>query len=295
MDEFKRFFMRGLAALAPTLLTIALLTWAFRFVDQNIGRHITRWVVAAYAWGGPPHKWLGIDEKAALELGDPINEWDEKGRQLTVQYKTIKQVADLLSKPKQAREDLKITPNDIARAQKAEREVLWELAVRKWKFFNFIGFVIGILLIYFVGYFLASFMGKRTWYLVEAGIQRIPVINAIYPNIKQVTDLLISDKKLEFAGVVAVQYPRMGLWSIGLVTGPPLRQLGERDPRALVTVFIPSSPTPFTGYTITVAREDVVELPLTIDEALRYTVSGGVVKPGETPSKLAKRTDGGVD
>jgi uncharacterized membrane protein len=290
MDEFKRFFMRGLAALAPTLLTIALLTWAFRFVDQNIGQHITDWVVAAYAWGGPPHKWLGVDEKTALELGDPINEWDRKGRQLTVQYKIINQVDALTALPKEEKERRGITQGDIERANRAKRDALWELAVRKWKFFNFIGFLIGIALIYFVGYFLASFMGRRTWSVVETGIQRIPVINAIYPNIKQVTDLLISDKKLEFAGVVAVQYPRKGIWSVGLVTGAPMKQLGEHDPRALVTVFIPSSPTPFTGYTITVAREDVLELPLTIDEALRYTVSGGVVKPGEAPSGRGRRS-----
>jgi len=269
--------MRGLAALAPTLLTIALLTWAYRFVDQNIGRHITGWVVAAYAWGGPPHGWLGVDEEATLKYGDPINEWDSQtGRQLTVQYKAVRNVLGQTSPD----------PKIRAAAQQAERQALWEIATRKWKFFDIIGFVIGILLVYFMGYFLASFIGRRTWLLIEGTFGRIPIIKAVYPNVKQVTDLLIAEKKLDFVGVVAVQYPRHGVWSLGLATGPGLPQLRARDSRDLVTVFIPSSPTPFTGYTITVAREDMVELPLTFDEAFRFIVSGGAVRPGQPTSPM---------
>ena len=277
MGEFKRFFMRGLAALAPTLLTIALLIWAYRFVDNNIGQPITRLVVTMYAWGGPPHKGLGIDKETALRLGDPIDQWDpQTGRRLTAQYKIITQPQVMKSTDQAARDA----------AEKAERKALWELATRKWRFFNIIGFVLGILLIYFVGYFLASFVGRKTWPFLERVILRIPVIGAIYPNIKQVTDLLISERKLEFAGVVAVQYPRKGVWAVGLVTGPPMRTIREHDKRDLLTVFIPSSPTPFTGYTVTVSRDDVTELPWTIDEALRFTVSGGVVNPDESPTGL---------
>ena len=82
------------------------------------------------------------------------------------------------------------------------------------------------------------------------------------------------------AGVVAVQYPRAGIWSIGLRTGRPMptvqRAVGDR----LVTVFIPSSPTPVTGYVIQVPVSDVIDLNMTIDEALRFTISGGVIQPG---------------
>ncbi len=271
MDRFKRFFKRGLGALAPTLVTIALLMWAYRFVDENIGRHITELVVSAYAWRGPPETFFGIDDETALRLGDPIDEWDATtGRRLTTQYK-------VLHSPGLASRDAEIRKQ----AAQAERDALWDLVTRKWKFFNVIGFVIGIFLIYLTGYFLASFVGRKTWSLLEGAVRRLPLIGGIYPSIKQVTDLLIAERSLDFTGVVAVQYPRKGLWSVGLVTGPAMKQVSERDDRELLTVFIPSSPTPFTGYTVTVAATDVLELPLTIDEAFRYTVSGGILRPGE--------------
>ncbi|NOS99867.1 MAG: DUF502 domain-containing protein [Phycisphaerales bacterium] len=267
-----KLFKHGLAALAPTILTIALLVWGYRFIDQNIARYITRGVVAIYSWGGDPHPWLGIDDEAVLQYGDPIDSWNNHGRRETAQFRTVEAARTL------------ITSNPAIRsaADRDATDAKWEIATRKWKFFNLIGFLIAFLLIYFTGYLLASFVGRRTWQFLERALMRVPFIKSIYPNIKQVTDMFISDKPLEFAGVVAVEYPRVGIWSVGLVTGPPMRPLRERDERELVTVFIPSSPTPFMGYTITVARADIMELPISIDEALRYIISGGIVRPGET-------------
>ena len=127
--------------------------------------------------------------------------------------------------------------------------------------------------------FLASLIGKATWRIIERLLYRIPIIKAVYPNVKQVTDFLLTERTLQFSGVVAVQYPRKGLWSLGLVTGPPMRSLQQAAGEELMTVFIPSSPTPVTGYVITVARSDVIELGLTMDEAMRYSISAGVIKP----------------
>ncbi len=279
--EFKHFFMRGLGVLVPTIATIAILVWAYRFVDQNVGSYITRGLVALYAWQGPPPEWMQIDEEVALRLGDPIDEWDEiTGRRLTAQYKAM--TAKALGGPSNnmTEEERKRAVEEQERAEKTRHGVMWELATRKLKIFSVIGFVIAILLIYFMGYFLASFIGRWTWQMVERTIRRTPLISAIYPAIKQVTDFFISDeKKAGFSGVVAVQYPRKGIWSVGLVTGTPIGAISLGDPRELITVFVPSSPTPVTGYTITVARADVLALPLTIDDALRYAISGGVVQP----------------
>ncbi len=279
IGDFKPFFMRGLGALVPTLATFAILVWAYRFIDENFARYITRGMVAVYALKGEPHHWLGIDEEDALVLGDPVNEWDEKtGRRLTAQYKTM------IAQPRLGESATKDEETAAGIVLKDARSAaMWELATRKWRFFNAIGFLIAILLIYFMGYFLASLIGRTTWRVVERVIRRIPLIGTIYPNIKQVTDFFISDRKVEFSSVVAVQYPRKGVWSLGLVTGVPLRQIGAGDPRALITVFIPSSPTPVTGYTITVARDDALELPMTIDDALRYTISAGMIKPDGPP------------
>jgi uncharacterized membrane protein len=101
----------------------------------------------------------------------------------------------------------------------------------------------------------------------------------VYPYIKQLVDFLISDSdKPKFSRVVAVEYPRKGIWSVGFMTGDSLRTIEAKLPDS-VTIFIPSSPTPFTGYTITVAKCDTIALPITVEEAIRFAVSGGVLVP----------------
>lgn len=281
--EFKQFFMRGLGVLVPTIATIAILAWAYRFVDENVGSHITRGLVALYAWQGSPPEWMDVDEETALRLGDPIDKWDAKtGRRLTAQYETLQATGPAEPKINAGEDERERYKRDSDLLKQTHDAVLWDLATRKWKFFNVLGFIIAILVIYFTGYFLASFIGRRTWQMVEHTIRRAPLISAIYPAIKQVTDFFIADReKTGYSGVVAVQYPRKGIWSVGLVTGTPIPAISQGDPREMLTVFIPSSPTPITGYTITVARTDVLNLPLTIDDALRYAISAGVVLPGE--------------
>jgi len=152
-------------------------------------------------------------------------------------------------------------------------EAVWEAYWLVW-----IGFVLAFVGIYIFGRFIASYIGRSIWRHVERGIFRLPIVKQVYPPVKQVTDLLLSDRKIEFSRVVAVTYPRKGMWSLGLVTSLGMKELQGPD-NEMLTVFIPSSPMPVTGYTVTVRRDEVVDLPISIDEALRFTVSGGVVLP----------------
>ena len=269
MDDFKRFFLRGLGALLPTLLTIALLIWAYEFVNRHIGRHITEGMIHLLAYAGEP---TIVQESDLLRYGTKVNEWFPSGKheakQLTVEYKIINSKA-LKSGSEAVRK----------RAERARKLALWHIAFAKYKL-HVVGFVIAVIVVYFVGFFLASFIGRTTWKLVEGLILRIPLVRAIYPNIKQVTDFLFTDRQFEFSGVVAVQYPRKGIWSVGLLTGQAMKFLKDQEGPELLTVFIPSSPTPMTGYTIMVPKSDMVLLDLSIDEALRFTISGGVITPG---------------
>jgi len=269
--DFKRFFSRGLAALAPTLLTVAVLIWAYELIDQYLGRHITHGMVTLFAASGPPG-FISEDraEALALEYGRPIDEWDAQGRRLTVEYK----IATHPVLKKAAGKN----PSARKRAERARNMALWEVAFKRYKL-NLIGFLIAIIVVYFTGLFVASLIGRTTWRLVERLLYRTPLIRAIYPNVKQVTDFLFTDRQLQFSGAVAVQYPRKGIWSLGLVTGSAMRTVQEAVEDELVTVFIPSSPTPVTGYVITVSRRDVIELTLSMDEVMRYAISAGVIKP----------------
>ncbi len=143
------------------------------------------------------------------------------------------------------------------------------------------GVVAAVVLVYIVGLFVGNLIGRSLYRLAENGLFKVPLIRAIYPSVKQVVDFVLADKKNQFTGtrVVAVEPHANGIWSIGLVTGKGVRALGQPDGKEMLTVFIPSSPTAFSGYVLVVPREVVVDLPLTVDQAMRLLVSGGVIDP----------------
>ncbi len=267
----------------PTLLTVALFAWAYGLVDTYMGRHITNGMLRVISLTGPPEAVDPVED--ALAYGEPLDSWlditagELAGRRATVEYNIIHSSA------------LTSTSEAVRKRAKLERnKALWRLAFVKYKL-HLVGFLIAIIVVYFVGFFLASFIGRATWRFAENALGRVPLVRDIYPNIKQVTDFLFSERKLEFSGVVAVPYPRAGIWSLGLLTGSPMKAIQEKDGKELVTVFIPSSPTPVTGYTITVPREDLIELALSVDEALRYIISAGVIKPDTELTLTAQRVD----
>lgn len=279
MDDFRRFFLRGLGALVPTLLTFALIVWAYRFINENVGTPITQGLLELCSWvSEEPAPGLVDAERDSLRYGRTVNEWNDRGQRLTIEYRIIHNYEALRDKLPEGEQS-----EALSGARKAKNAALWQIAFAKYKL-HLLGFLIGIVLVYFMGFFLASFIGRASWRAAEGVLHRIPLIRAIYPHVKQVTDFLLSERDVAFSGVVAVQYPRKGIWSIGLRTGPPVKQVQQRVPDDLVTVFIPSSPTPITGYVIQVPQQDVIALNMTIDEGLRFTVSGGVIKPGALPA-----------
>jgi uncharacterized membrane protein len=108
-----------------------------------------------------------------------------------------------------------------------------------------------------------------------------PVVRRVYPYVKQVTDFVLppEDHKRIFSRVVAVEYPREGLWSVGFVTGEGLSSISQHEQRELLTVLISTSPTPITGPVVVVPKDETISLDMTIEEAVRFIVSGGVVAP----------------
>jgi len=279
MSDFRRFFLRGLAALGPTLVTIAILIWAYQLVNNYVGQPITRGLMMLCSWVSdqPAPGFVDI-EHDPLMYGTPIDEWNKDGDRLTIEYKFIHNNALRSATP--SLDASEGSPRRARHAEELRNHALWEIAFRKYKL-NLLGFLIAIILVYFTGFFLASFIGRTSWRATEGLLYRIPLIRAIYPHVKQVTDFLLSERQVEFSGVVAVEYPRKGVWSLGLSTGGPLRAVQDHSSEEdLITVFIPSSPTPVTGYVIQVPRRESIELPMSIDEALRFTISGGVIKPG---------------
>ncbi|MFA5423531.1 MAG: DUF502 domain-containing protein [Phycisphaerae bacterium] len=217
---FKSYFLRGLAVLLPTILTIWIFIWGFTFIQSNISVHINRALV-----------WLTMKAKGL--------DWN----------------------------------NDAARQ-------IWEgFWVSGWG--SIAGFIIALFAVCIIGMILASVVGRGLWKYIEKLIMNAPFLRRVYPYIKQITDFLLVQNKAEklFLRVVGVEYPRKGIWSIGLVTGEGLPRLVGNFRKTFLTILIPTSPTPFTGFVIMVPEKETIDLDITVEEAMRFTISAGVITP----------------
>ena len=137
-----------------------------------------------------------------------------------------------------------------------------------------------ILLMYLLGKFLAAGIGRILWNSMEAVITQLPIIRTVYTSVKQVTDFFVGESDIEFKRVVAVEYPRRGMWSVGFVTGESmsmLRNAVDGDP--VMSILMPTSPIPGTGFTVTVRKSETIDLDIPIEQALQFVVSCGVVVP----------------
>jgi len=144
---------------------------------------------------------------------------------------------------------------------------------------GWLGVVVAIIGLVAMAYFLGTFIGGYLFRLIESWIFRLPILRKIYPGAKQVSEFFFSERAVEFRRVVAIQYPRPGLWSLGFVTGRAIRAMSQAAGRELLSVFIATTPTPITGFVVSVPREEIVDLPLSVDEAFQYIISAGVILP----------------
>jgi uncharacterized membrane protein len=143
-----------------------------------------------------------------------------------------------------------------------------------------------ILLMYLVGRFITAGVGRFFWSLVEGGINRLPLVRNVYSSVKQVTDFVFTESEIQYTRVVAVEYPRLRMWSIGFVTGESLLDLHCVANETVLSVLIPTSPAPLTGYTVTVRKSETIDLDLTVEQAFQYLISCGVVvTPRQLPTK----------
>lgn len=143
------------------------------------------------------------------------------------------------------------------------------------------GILIGIYLIIVIGFFFTNFIGHKVQRHFEALLLRLPFFRQVYPAVKEMALFLFSrDRMKSFKQVVLVEYPRKGIYSYGFLTNEADPRLCKQTKRKLCNVFIPSSPGPLTGFTILVSEEEVITTDLTIEDAFKFIVSGGVVNPG---------------
>lgn len=146
-------------------------------------------------------------------------------------------------------------------------------------YFRGLSILICVLIIFLIGFFVTNFLGRRIYAAFESLLLRLPFFRQVYPAIKEISHFLFATKRTAFKQVVLIEYPRKGLYSIGFVTNDTSKKLGEKSGQELYNVFVPSAPGPLTGYVILVPRNDAIPLDISVEEAVRFIVSGGVVNP----------------
>jgi len=135
------------------------------------------------------------------------------------------------------------------------------------------------ILLYLLGKFMAAGIGHFFWNRFELGVNRLPLVRNVYSSVKQVSDFLFSEREIEYTRVVAVEYPRKGIWSLGMVTGESMLDIRSAANEPILSVLMPTSPMPVTGFTVTVLKSETIDLNITIDQAFQFIISCGVVVP----------------
>jgi uncharacterized membrane protein len=145
-----------------------------------------------------------------------------------------------------------------------------------------LGVVLLLVALLLTGVFVANFVGQwwiRQW---DQLLSRIPIVKSIYNSVKQVSDTLFSSNGQAFREAVLVQYPRAGSWTIAFVTGRPTGEVGEHLPADCLSLYVPTTPNPTSGFLLMVPASEVVKLDMSVDEALKYIISMGVVAPSSS-------------
>ena len=144
------------------------------------------------------------------------------------------------------------------------------------------GVLLTLAILLIVGAFASNFAGRKLVSLGDSLVTRIPVVRSIYSSVKQVSDTLFSESGNAFRTAVLVQWPRDGVWTVAFITGQPSGEVAGYLRDEFVSVYVPTTPNPTSGYFVLMRKSDCVELDMSIDAALKYIVSMGVVAPSDS-------------
>lgn len=143
-----------------------------------------------------------------------------------------------------------------------------------------IGVVITLLVIFLTGLFAANFLGSRLVEMGDSLIARIPIVRTIYMGVKQIVQTLFTPNGQSFRKVFLVEYPRAGAWTIAFQTGDSTPQITQKfNEEPMLSLYVPTTPNPTSGFLLMIPRKDAIELDMSVDQALKFVISLGVVQP----------------
>ena len=150
------------------------------------------------------------------------------------------------------------------------------------------GALLALAIVLVIGAVASNFLGKKLVSWWDALLSRIPIVRSIYSSVKQVSDTLFSENGNAFRKALLVQWPREGVWTIGFQTGSPGGDVVNHLTGDYLSVYVPTTPNPTGGYFVMLKRQDCIELKMSVDEALTYVISMGVVVPGSAATYKPK-------
>ncbi|MDO7597411.1 MAG: DUF502 domain-containing protein [Pseudomonadota bacterium] len=148
------------------------------------------------------------------------------------------------------------------------------------------GVVLAVVMVLATGMIVANFLGRRIVVAWESLLARIPVVRNLYAGIKQVLEAVLAADGKSFRKVLLVEYPRKGVWSLAFMTSSDLGEVQQKTAGDVVSVFIPTTPNPTSGFVLMVQRSEVIEMDMTVEEGLKMIISMGVVVPKFNKDKL---------
>ena len=278
---FRKAVLRGLAVVFPPLFTILIFAWVVYTTHFYVLAPVTAGVRWTLVWGLSTDWGFSsniVEEKDLSQKDPPQTEDGTEYRQLengTYVPAYVYQMVALHCKQAQA-------AGDEAELPKTGKQMYREYVNLKFlrpliavPFF----LALFIVLLYLLGKFMAAGIGRFFWHRFEQFIHRLPLVRTVYSSVKQVTDFFFTEREIEYLKVVAVEYPRKGIFSLGLVTGESMLDLRSAANEPVLSVLMPTSPLPMTGFTVTVRKSETIDLNITIDQAFQFIVSCGVVVP----------------
>ena len=270
---FRKAVLRGMGVVAPPLFTVLIFLWVISSIDQHVLNPVTDWVRDGVVW-------MNEDIRTDIESTDSTITLDG------IEYRRMengtfvpREVYNEVKK-ELGEEPMPTTGKDLYRHWVDLTKLPpWAAILLVLSLF--------ILLLYLLGKFMAAGIGRFFWHRFEMVIHQLPLIRNVYSSVKQISDFLFTEREIEYTRVVAVEYPRKGIWSLGLVTGESMLDIRSAANEPVLSVLMPTSPMPVTGFTVTVLKSETVDLNITVDQAFQFIVSCGVVVPPQQMQQMA--------
>jgi uncharacterized membrane protein len=294
-----RAFVKGLAIILPAIITIAIFAWVWDILRVYVVELTIQAIDAVDVIEPRPMTQTELNYVDVKYFNDPARATVDETYRTQANLRRLPTVGDLPSEyrgmtPPGQRRGLLQLILDTNAAENGQNNI-WKRdyddsgRVISYNWFDYLlASVLGLALVVLLGFAARNFFGRKFVALLEWFVTRVPVVKSIYPHAKQLVEFFFTDSKpIEFNTVAMIEYPRLGLWSLAFVTGAGFKDVQGATGKRMVTVYVPSSPAPMTGYCMVMPADEVLQIDISVEEAMKWVISGGVLSPSAQSVKPA--------